>query len=96
MARDKAKNAAETVEATEGYNSTPKAENAESDSVSQGSADSDVVYTAEEFARAADTVFGGEFNADIVRAAFWFAGIRKATKKQAYEIVKEFAYKEVK
>lgn len=52
-------------------------------------------YTVDEFARASETVFDEPYSPDIVRAAFFFAGITTATKEEAKKLVEEFAHKEV-
>lgn len=51
-------------------------------------------YTAAEFARASEKVFG--VSQDIVTAALHMAGKQTATVEEAKKIVKEFASKEVK
>jgi hypothetical protein len=56
----------------------------------------DVTYTAEEFAKASETVFDKPYSQDIVSAAFRMAGKSSATKKEAAKIVGKFLNKEVK
>jgi hypothetical protein len=56
----------------------------------------DVTYTAEEFAKASETVFNKPYSQDIVAAAFRMAGKDSATKAEAAEIVGKFLNKEVK
>jgi hypothetical protein len=53
-------------------------------------------YTASEFAEAARNTFGANVTPDCVIAAFRVAGITKATKEKAQEIVSKFLKKEVK
>ncbi len=56
----------------------------------------EALYTAAEFASAADAVFGAGTSPDIVRAAFWKAGKEVATVQEAKKLVEAFAKKEVK
>lgn len=53
-------------------------------------------YTAEELAAASEKVFGKKVLPECVIAAFRVAGIKKATKTKAAEIVNKFMTKEVK
>lgn len=52
------------------------------------------VYTAEEFYRAARTLWG--VAPELVRAALRCKGVTKCTKEEARKIVEEFKNKEVK
>lgn len=56
----------------------------------------EVNYTVDEFAKAADTVFGAGTSPDVVRAAFRKHGLTAATTAKARKIVEAFAKKEVK
>lgn len=53
-------------------------------------------YSAAEFAASARVLFGKGATPDCVIAAFRTAGIEKATKSKANEIVSKFLQKEVK
>ena len=53
-------------------------------------------YSVREFARAAESVFGAGTSPDIVQAALLKAGKNSFTVAEAKELVKAFAYKEVK
>ena len=50
-------------------------------------------YTVEDFAAVARPIFGT--SPDIVIAAFVTAGVKRATKSEAMEIIKQFREKEV-
>ena len=54
------------------------------------------VYTVAEFAANAKHLFGSKANSDLVYAAFLVAGINKATRSKAKELVTGFMQKEVK
>jgi len=53
-------------------------------------------YTAAEFAAASKNIFGKEVMPECVIAAFRIAGVSKATKTKAKEIVLQFMKKEVR
>ena len=53
-------------------------------------------YSAAEFAASASTIFGKGATPDCVIAAFRMAGVEKATKSKAKELVSKFLQKEVK
>ena len=53
--------------------------------------DDEVLYTVDEFAANSHEVFGT--GPDLVRAAFFCAGMKKATKQQALKLVQEFRKK---
>lgn len=52
-------------------------------------------YTADEFAAAADKLFGKTFTSHLVKAAFIFNGVTKATKADGIKIVNDFAKRKV-
>lgn len=96
MAVKKATEAAEAVEKTQAEVSTGEAKKAENGGTAAATgANKAVTYTAEEFAKAAGTVFDKPYNQDIVMAAFKMAGKVEATKAEAAEIVSRFLNKEV-
>lgn len=97
MAVKKATEAAETAEKTQAEVSMDEAKKAENGGTAAATgANKTVTYTAEEFAKAAGTVFDKPYNQDIVMAAFKMAGKSEATKAEAAEIVSRFLNKEVK
>lgn len=53
-------------------------------------------YSAAEFAASVSSIFGKGTTPDCVIAAFRMAGVKKATKSKAKEIVSKFLQKEVK
>lgn len=53
------------------------------------------LYTADEFAAAAETVFGKGITPDLVRAAFARAGVKELSRTEAKKLVNNFAKKEV-
>lgn len=55
----------------------------------------EVKYSVNEFASAAEAVFGKGTSPDTVRAALRVAGLTQATKTQAKKLVSAFAKKEV-
>ena len=74
-------------------NPTSPTENAAQASVKHQEAE----YSAAEFAAAsASTIFGKGATPDCVIAAFRMAGVEKATKSKAKELVSKFLQKEVK
>ena len=96
----KPQNASESPEngfGIEAGNSTPEGFEAESDAKTEATvASGEARYTVDEFAAASKTVFGEEYNADLVRAAFFLNRIKEATTTEAKKIVTEYANKEVK
>lgn len=53
-------------------------------------------YSAAEFAASASSIFGKGATPDCVIAAFRMAGVKKANRSKAKEIVSKFLQKEVK
>lgn len=98
MATKKVVEAANTAENNEPLNSIAEEEKNEarpgneSTAVSEGES----IYTSNEFAKAAATALERPYSPDIVRAAFFSAGVKKATKKEASIIIKKFLGEEVK
>lgn len=94
MAKTKA---AETAGNSEVVTSSTEAKKNEATGSNEARTQSDdSVYTVDEFARASATVFSKPYSPDIVRAAFFVAGKKSATKAEAEEIIRKFASKEVK
>lgn len=52
-------------------------------------------YTADEFAAAAETIFGKGIGPDLVKAAFSRAGVKELSVTEAKDLVTKFAKKEV-
>lgn len=101
MAREKkpseATETAQNVPEVQTEELTPEESKAETGRKSEATeAKSAVIYTVDEFVQGAGTVFGKPFSPDIIRAAFFVAGITEATVEDAKKLVEEFAYKEVK
>lgn len=97
MATRKATEAAETAEKTQVDISLGEKEKTGNGGKTEATeAKKAVTYTAEEFAKAAGTVFDKPYNQDIVMAAFKMAGKSEATKAEAAEIMSHFLDKEVK
>ena len=88
----KPSDAPEATAEVKAENSSPKTTKAESGHPVKPC---DPIYTVEEFVKAKDTVFDGEFHQDIIVTAFRLAGIKEATEAEAKKLVKEYAYKEV-
>lgn len=72
-----------------------KAQTQKPEAVKAAPAKEEVTYSADEFASAAEAVFGKGTSPDIVRAALRVAGVSHATKDQAKKLVVAFAKKEV-
>lgn len=97
MATKKSVEAANAAENNEPLNSITDTENNEArpgNEVTEASGGK-VTYTVNEFVKAASTAFERPYSQDIVRAAFFAAGVKEATKKEASNIIKEFLGEEV-
>ena len=74
---------------------TAQAEKAATTVATPAQTQDEVMYSVNEFASAAEAVFGKGTSPDTVRAALRVAGLTQATKTQAKKLVTAFAKKEV-
>lgn len=61
-----------------------------------GAKNADDIYSAEEFAQNAASVFGADVRSECVIAAFRLAEKKSATRQEAEKIVREFLRKEIR